>query len=45
MTKQFIGKKPSTTVSLTGKGCQALTDYWRTMDQIRKHAKLARNGK
>jgi len=45
ITKQFVGKKPSTTVSLTERGCQALADYWRTMDQIRKHAKLARNGK
>lgn len=38
ITKQFIGKKPSTSVSITEKGCQALADYWLTMDQIRNHA-------
>ena len=35
ITKAFVGKKPNTSASLTEKGCQALADYWLTMDQIR----------
>ena len=47
ITKEFIGKKPSTSAGLTEKGCQALADYWLTMDQIRSLQKQqgAQNGK
>ena len=43
--KLFVGKKPNTTASLTEKGCQALADYWVTMDQIRRHGQAVQNGK
>ncbi len=45
ITKTFIGKKPSTSASLTEKGCRALADYWLTMDQLRNHAEKIQNGK
>lgn len=36
--KQFIGKTPNTTVSLTGKGRAATEDHWKRLEKLRKSA-------
>lgn len=36
--KQFVGKKPSTMVSLTQNGCEAIEHHWQLLEQIQKSA-------
>jgi len=35
--KEIVDKKMRTTVSLSKRGISELTDYWKTMDEIRAH--------
>ena len=35
ITKQFIGKKPNTLVSLTEEGRAAIDAHWQTLDRLR----------
>lgn len=34
--KQFVGKKPSTMVSLTSTGREAIERHWQVLEQLRK---------
>lgn len=36
--KRFIGKKPNTYASLTGKGLQAIDEHWKRLERLRKAA-------
>lgn len=38
ITKQFIGKKPNTLVSLTPEGRAAIERHWEELDRLRKDA-------
>lgn len=38
ITKQFIGKKPNTLVSLTPEGRAAVEKHWEELDKLRKDA-------
>jgi DNA-binding transcriptional ArsR family regulator len=40
--KEIVDKKMRTTVSLSKRGIAELTEYWKTMDEIRAHATQAR---
>lgn len=38
ITKQFIGRKPNTLVSLTESGRDAIENHWKELDRLRKDA-------
>ena len=38
VTKEFAGRLPRTSYALTATGRQALTQYWGTMERLRKQA-------
>lgn len=37
--KQFVGKKPNTFVSLTGKGRAAIEEHWEQLERLRSGVK------
>ncbi len=37
--KQFVGKTPNTTVSLTKKGRVAIDEHWQQLEKLRKSAR------
>lgn len=40
--KQFVGKKPQTTVQLTDSGQQTVTTYWDRLDTLRRETRTWR---
>jgi hypothetical protein len=43
LEKEFKGKKPRTTVSLTDEGRAAIEGHWRELDRFREEAKRWRS--
>ena len=41
--KQFIEKKPSTRISITPRGVEAVQKYWEQLDAIKKNAAAWKN--
>jgi DNA-binding MarR family transcriptional regulator len=44
ITKQFVGKKPQTLISLTASGRKQIDHHWRQLEKLRKEA-MQLNGK
>jgi DNA-binding MarR family transcriptional regulator len=38
LDKQFVGKRPNTTVSLTGEGRKAIEKHWQQLHNLREDA-------
>jgi DNA-binding transcriptional ArsR family regulator len=42
ITKQFVGKKPNTTIALTKYGINAIECHWRKLEELRKRTRKQR---
>jgi DNA-binding MarR family transcriptional regulator len=42
ITKQFVGKKPCTTIALTKHGTQAIESHWQKLAELRKRTRKPR---
>jgi DNA-binding MarR family transcriptional regulator len=40
MEKAFVGKRPNTTVQITGQGREAVNGHWKRLEELRKNAEL-----